>query len=102
MIMETKLVLENLQRYTKKLEEQYPNETAYWHLQKLRNEIERVKNIAYEPVLATVDFVYTGEHEEKGGGRPFLNQLTGKFFYRKDLQRYFTDTQIATINPYGG
>ena len=52
--METKLVLENLQRYTKKLEEQYPNETAYWHLQKLRNEIERVKNIAYEPVLETV------------------------------------------------
>jgi hypothetical protein len=32
---------------------QYPNETAYWYLQKLRNEIERVKNIAYEPVLAT-------------------------------------------------
>ena len=50
--MKTKLVLENLQIYTKELEEQHPNETAYWHLQKLRNEIERVKNIAYEPVLA--------------------------------------------------
>lgn len=63
---------------------------------------DKTKAINYEPVLATVDFVYTGEYEEKGGGRPFLNQLTGKFFYRKDLQRYFTDTQIATIKPYGG
>jgi len=56
--METKLVLENLQRYTKELEERHPNETAYWHLQKLRNEIERVKNIADE-ITRDTDFKRT-------------------------------------------
>lgn len=53
--MRSKIILENLQKYTKELEEQYPNETAYWYLQKLRNEIVRVKNITYEPVLGVVN-----------------------------------------------
>lgn len=52
--MESKLILENLQRYTKELEERHPNETAYWHLQKLKNEIERVKNITHEPELSSI------------------------------------------------
>jgi hypothetical protein len=43
--METKIVLDNLQKYSNDLEKQYPNESTYWHLQKLRNEIERVKDI---------------------------------------------------------
>lgn len=41
--MSTKIALQNLLDYSKDLENKHPNETAYWHLQKLRNEIERVK-----------------------------------------------------------
>ena len=41
--MSSKIVLEDLQKYSKELEEQHPSGTAYWHLQQLRNEIERVK-----------------------------------------------------------
>lgn len=71
-------------------------------IKELEQAIQILKLQATCPVLATVDFVYMGEHEERGHGRPFFNRLTNQYFYRKDLQRYFTDKQIATIEQYGG
>ena len=42
-ITEAGAVLENLQRYTKELEKKHPDETAYWHLQKLRGKIAEMR-----------------------------------------------------------
>ena len=36
--------------YSQKLENDYPNETAYWHLQKLRNEMQRVEILTLQNV----------------------------------------------------
>ena len=42
--MNSKEIVQELITYSNKLEKLNPNETAYWHLQKLRAKMEEVKN----------------------------------------------------------